>query len=1135
MKYKRLNIMRNILINMLIVIILASLFGVTFLGLFYTEVNAESGNVSFRDIMENNPIFNLVGVDGQQSWLDFEVSLTAKQHGSDVILTATKGKSIPNEANVKYYWYYSKDGGTNYYNCIGADYACTTENTYEATFAPGNIYKVVVSVDVRNSYSLIWDAYKAFFNRGVDESGLNTWGTTLTQHTLTSKFTNLTGYTPTNEIASLAFAMVISKEYLTGKTWDAGDRAKLVSDLYYFALGRGGHPEEIVNWMETFNNVSGSTNVPIDVYYTVPNAVFSVINGICGSVEAGNKHQSRYYYTKSTGKYYYATATLTDLTTYLNEAYVEPSTLTIDPNGGKVTLSGPSVPVEDNTITTTTSYKQYASISSSLESEITFTELKNDSQDVVVNNYTVTYDANNGTLGTINSTNTDAVITETTTYSFNGWEKNPTTLNGTLSTNKYVFPNINGMSDTIKANWEGHTSEVNEGVILPNATRAGYTLEGWFTAANGGLEIGDPGLEYNPDENITLYAHWQPNATVTIRKQYEEWTEWANSGCKVALYQNGEEKYSYASGVRNNATITWNAVEEGTYDIYASRSLTEINTMVDTQDNLTIDGENSEFIDYYNVNLHRGTGIESVSGAGTYLFLQNVSIDAEVKPGYTWAHWTNCDCGENNCYCNPCNCDIVTTDKQTTMQVSWEKNDRTAEATPNTYTISYDLDGGTVAGSNPTSYTVEDGDITLINPTRAGYTFTGWTGTGLSGETMTVTIPHGSIGNRSYVAHWQINTAIVTIKKDNQNYDAGGVPVELRQNGAVIYSYENATKSGANVSWNNVTEGTYDIYAPKSTLDTSMVDSGLDIVIDGQSTNVINYYSVIMYRGTGIESVIGGGVYLYQQEAIVDAVVKPGYTWAHWTNCDCGENNCHCDPCDCEIITTVKQNIFQMPAEKLIRTAEATLNTYTISYDLDGGTVTGNNPTSYTVEDDSITLINPTKEGYTFTGWTGTGLSGNTMTVTIPHGSIGDRSYVAHWTEKSVTITINKNDNNWDGNSVNISLYQNGAEVYSYSVGTKRDATMIWRRVNAGTYDIYASKSSSESTNLLDTGVNVIVSDNGEATIDYYTLTLNKGVGIAAVTGSGIYLKNQTANIDATVSTGYVWEGWSVISGDNPD
>ena len=75
----------------------------------------------------------------------------------------------------------------------------------------------------------------------------------------------------------------------------------------------------------------------------------------------------------------------------------------------------------------------------------------------------------------------------------------------------------------------------------------------------------------------------------------------------------------------------------------------------------------------------------------------------------------------------------------------------------NQYTIAYDLAGGTAEG-NPDTYTIETGAFTLKNPTKSGYTFTGWSGTGLDGENnMTVTIPKGSTGERRYTAHWRYN------------------------------------------------------------------------------------------------------------------------------------------------------------------------------------------------------------------------------------------------------------------------------------------------------------------------------------------------------------------------------------------
>ena len=76
-----------------------------------------------------------------------------------------------------------------------------------------------------------------------------------------------------------------------------------------------------------------------------------------------------------------------------------------------------------------------------------------------------------------------------------------------------------------------------------------------------------------------------------------------------------------------------------------------------------------------------------------------------------------------------------------------------------TYQASYTTEWHDAVAGNPTTYTVESDDITLTLPTREGYFFTGWTGTGLEQATATVTIEHGSTGNRQYTATWLAQTA----------------------------------------------------------------------------------------------------------------------------------------------------------------------------------------------------------------------------------------------------------------------------------------------------------------------------------------------------------------------------------------
>ena len=74
---------------------------------------------------------------------------------------------------------------------------------------------------------------------------------------------------------------------------------------------------------------------------------------------------------------------------------------------------------------------------------------------------------------------------------------------------------------------------------------------------------------------------------------------------------------------------------------------------------------------------------------------------------------------------------------------------------------------------------------------------------------------------------------------------------------------------------------------------------------------------------------------------------------------------------------------------------------YTITYDLVGGSA--DNPTTYTIESEDITLTAPTKDGTNFLGWRGTDVEGVTPDVTIAKGSYGDREFTAEWMKLILT------------------------------------------------------------------------------------------------------------------------------------
>lgn len=79
---------------------------------------------------------------------------------------------------------------------------------------------------------------------------------------------------------------------------------------------------------------------------------------------------------------------------------------------------------------------------------------------------------------------------------------------------------------------------------------------------------------------------------------------------------------------------------------------------------------------------------------------------------------------------------------------------------------------------------------------------------------------------------------------------------------------------------------------------------------------------------------------------------------------------------------------------------------YNINYSLDGGTNVLSNPVNFTIENDTIYLLNPTKIGNSFQGWYDNEyLTGESIT-SIPQGSIGDITLYAKWEINSYTLTF---------------------------------------------------------------------------------------------------------------------------------
>ena len=77
--------------------------------------------------------------------------------------------------------------------------------------------------------------------------------------------------------------------------------------------------------------------------------------------------------------------------------------------------------------------------------------------------------------------------------------------------------------------------------------------------------------------------------------------------------------------------------------------------------------------------------------------------------------------------------------------------------------------------------------------------------------------------------------------------------------------------------------------------------------------------------------------------------------------------------------------------------------TYNINYELADGLNHLSNPSSYTIETNTIILSAPTKEGYTFEGWySDSNFTNYVSEITI--GSIGNLTLYAKWNINSYNI-----------------------------------------------------------------------------------------------------------------------------------
>ncbi len=377
-----------------------------------------------------------------------------------------------------------------------------------------------------------------------------------------------------------------------------------------------------------------------------------------------------------------------------------------------------------------------------------------------------------------------------TGYQFNGWY---TEAEGG---EKITFSTVFEADATIYANWTENkiftvTFDVQGGELagdttattradgrlltLPEAMRAGYVFEGWYSEAEGGEEITTSTVF---DGNTTIYANWTVNKAFTITFDpcggevlgETTATTQATTGKLEALpvaVRAGYDFEGWFTTYEGGEKITENYEFESDTTIYAQWTINKIFTV-------TFDVQGGEL---------EGDSTAQTSKDGTLSVLPK-----PTRAGYVFDGWYTLSEGGVKITFS------TVFETAATVYAHWYAE--------KIYTITFNANGGELEG-NATATTQPTGKLaTFPRAAREGYVLNGWYTAAEGGNKVTAATVFE--GDATVYAHWDKRGYEITFNLNGGNYYvvngdkiSGGVGYYLRtQPDGLLSSMPEATKSG---------------------------------------------------------------------------------------------------------------------------------------------------------------------------------------------------------------------------------------------------------------------------------------------------------------------------------------------------
>ena len=717
--------------------------------------------------------------------------------------------------------------------------------------------------------------------------------------------------------------------------------------------------------------------------------------------------------------------------------------------------------------------------------------------------------------GAINSTNVAVATTGSATGDKTSYwptvtqEVNGTTYSGVEVMNTYTV-SLNANTDkTVTGMPEGNqqTKEYNKPLALPTLVCPSNELafKGWTTTVDPSFDAQvqyTPGASYTANAGATLYAVWKQNAyTITLNDNGGTYaagytapsTYNFGEGANLPTAENISKEHYTFGGWYSNAECTGtpvaaiSATESGNKEYWAKWIPVEYTITFVDDDGTTV--------------LKAGTKYPYGTAAANIVKPADPTKTATAQYTYEFAGWS------------PAIADVT---GDATYKATYTE-------TPVNYTVTW-KDGSTVYKTETVAFGAAL-PAAPENPTKTGYTFAGW-------DKAPATMPAENVVIN---ATWNPVSYTITLDPNGGNVIVSGEDWTEGEGGKYTKSYtiEDAiTLPTAELSGKN-----FGGWQPADATEGWSADTYTGTVAAGKYGNVTltavwsdKPLTVEVNTNKGDATITnkdGGGATANRGDEIVIALDPvDGYeytpetiTLSYVATDDSTKTVVANKQTDGTYTFTVPDDAAITEGAKITATVDFTAHSYSITYELNGGNNNTSNPASYTVENDTITLADPSKTGHDFKGWyTDASFTEASKVTEIVKGTTGDQTFYAKWEAASYNVTLNTNAGTINSGNVG---------SYTYGVGATLPTEVTKNGYDFGGW--YTDKDCTDGNvataiGTAETGEKVFYA---KWTPHSYSITYNLNGGTNAGTNPTNYtIESETITLADPSKTGYNFSGW---------